>query len=117
MLHSFTRQALALVLAVLVTLSLSLSAVQAGAVTMPRSTAMFGMSGGDAAECKDKDLRGGAMSLMCAALCAISGAGIVAPEAATFPARAASLYADQASRARDEVIPPDPHPPRAVLIA
>ena len=117
MMRSSTRRLLTLVLAVLVTLSLSLSAVQASGMAseMAKMTAMSGMDSsmsGDCQKCPNKN-DGAAMAMACGPVCVAPAMAMLPQDSPATFALAQIAFLKRHSLLHGRASPPDPYPPRS----
>lgn len=120
MIHSSARRLLTLLLAVLVTLSLNLSAVQASGMAseMARMAAMPGMDSsmsGDCQKCPSKG-DGAAMLAVCGTVCVAPAMAMLPQESPATFALAQIAFLKRHSLLHGRASPPDPYPPRSSTI-
>jgi hypothetical protein len=117
MIHSSVRRLLTFLLAVLVTLSLNLSAVQANGMAseMAKMTTMSGMDSsmsGDCQKCPSKS-NGAAMATACGPVCAAPAIAMLAQDSPATFALAPIAFLKRHSLLHGKPSPPDPYPPRS----
>lgn len=117
MMHSSARRLLSFLLAVFVTLSMSLSVVQASVMVaeMTEMAAMPDMDSamsGDCQKCPGKS-QGAAMIAVCGSICVAPAAALLSQDPpVTFTFAQIDLL-KRHSLLRGRVSPPDPYPPRS----
>lgn len=119
MTHLPARRLLTLLLAVIVTLSMNLSAVQAGGMAseMAKMSAMSGMDNSMPADCQkcpspSKD-HCAAMTAVCGPVCATPAVVMLPQESPATLALAQIAFLKRQSLLHGRAYPPDPYPPRS----
>ena len=124
MIHSSTRRLLTLMLAVLVTLSLSLSTVAAGGMAsemaaMPdmKSSAMPDMKSSMSGACQKCSSKGGhaATVAVCGPVCAVPATAMLPQDSPAASALAQIDFLKRHALLHGRASPPDPYPPRSTI--
>ncbi len=117
MINSSARRLLTLMLAVLVTLSLSLSTVAAGSMAseMAKMAAMSDMKSSMSGACQKCSSKSGhaAMVAACGTVCAAPAAAMLPQDSPVVFALAHIDFLKRASLLQGRAAPPEPYPPRS----
>jgi hypothetical protein len=120
MIHFSARRVLTLLLAVLVTLSLSLSAVQASSMAseMAKMAVMSDMDSSMSGDCQKWPNKGNHAAVVgvCGTVCVAPAAAVLPQDSPASVALAQIAFQKRQSLLHGRTSPPDPYPPRFITI-